>query len=328
MYTTEYHKKSIKDLSVLITGGAGFIGSNIVEYLLKFGVKKVRVIDNLLTGSYENLREFESNPAFEFFEGDLRSEEDCKKAVEGIDVITHQAALGSVPRSIKNPGATTEHNVNGFVNIVFAAKEAGVKRVVYASSSSVYGDSKELPKVEENIGIQLSPYAVSKYTNELYAKVFGDLYGMELIGLRYFNVFGPKQSPKGVYAAAIPLFVDGVIKSKDVFINGDGEQSRDFTFVENAVQANILGLTTDNQEAMNQIYNIAFGAKITINELYNSIRSLLNSEQKAIYREERLGDVKHSLANISKAERLLGYAPKFSLNQGLEISLDFYKSSE
>lgn len=325
MFENKYHKNSIEDKSFLIAGGAGFIGSNIVEYLLKYGAKKVRVIDNLLTGDYENLRPFESNPSFEFIEGDIRNIEDCKKAVTGMDAISNQAALGSVPRSVKNPMATNDHNVSGYVALVFAAYEEGIKRIVYASSSSVYGDEPNLPKVEDKIGNQLSPYAVSKYANELYAKVYGNLYELEMIGFRYFNVFGPKQSPKGAYAAVMPLFVEGVIKGTDVFINGDGEQSRDFTYVENAVQANILGMTTDNLEALNQVYNIAYGERYTVNELYNLIAESLGSDMKPIYRDPRAGDIKHSLADISKAKSKLGYDPQFDLKSGMVESLEYYK---
>ena len=321
MFETKYHKKTIEDKSFLIAGGAGFIGSNLVEYLLKYGAKKVRVIDNLLTGDYENLRPFELNHSFEFIEGDIRNIEDCNKAVKGIDVISIQAALGSVPRSVKNPMATNDHNVSGFVSLVFAAYEEGIKRIVYASSSSVYGDEPNLPKVEDKIGNQLSPYAVSKYADELYAKVYGNLYGLEMVGFRYFNVFGPKQSPKGAYAAVIPLFVEGIIKETPVYINGDGEQSRDFTYVENAVQANVLGMTTDNQEALNQVYNVAFGERYTVNELFFAIAKKLDSDMQPTYRDPRVGDIKHSLADISKVKKLLGYDPKFTLEKGLDESL-------
>lgn len=325
MYENKYHKESIEGKSFLITGGAGFVGSNIVEYLLKYGAKKVRVIDNLITGDYNNLIEFESNPSFEFFKGDIRSYEDCQTAVKGIDLVSHQAALGSVPRSIENPMATNDHNVNGFVNLIFAAKEEGIKRIVYASSSSVYGDEPNLPKIEERIGNQLSPYAVSKYTDELYAKVFGQLYGIEMIGFRYFNIFGAKQSPNGAYAAVIPLFVDGIIRNKTVYINGDGEQSRDFTYIENAVQANVLGMTTSNKEACNEVYNIAFGDKATVNELFYQIADLLEIKHDPIHREDRAGDIKHSLADVSKAKKLLGYNPLFNMEKGLRISLEFYR---
>lgn len=326
LYNNQYHKKDLSDTSFLITGGSGFIGSNIVEYLLKYGAKKVRVVDNLLTSSYDNLKKFESNERFEFLKGDMRTFEVCVEAVKGMDVVTHQAALGSVPRSIDTPHLTNDHNVSGFVNLIQAAKLEGIKRIVYASSSSVYGDDPTLPKEEDKVGNPLSPYAVSKKTMEIYSNVFADLYGMELIGLRYFNVFGPNQSPKGAYAAVIPLFVDGIIENSDVFVNGDGEQSRDFTFIENVVQANILALLTDNEEAVNQLYNVAYGDRYTVNDLFFSIAKLLGSDQKPVYRAERAGDIKHSLANTSKAQDLLGYKPLFNLQTGLEISLEYYKN--
>src|SRR5687767_1853115 len=243
-------------MQILVTGGAGFIGSNLVEHLLKLPlVTKVRVLDNLATGNLKNLEEFEGNSKFEFIEGDIRSYETCLKACAGIDAISHQAALGSVPRSINDPLTTNEVNITGALNVFTAAKEKNIKRVVYAASSSTYGDHPGLPKVEDKIGRPLSPYAVTKYVNELYARVYGDLYGTEFIGLRYFNIFGPRQNPNGPYAAVIPLFAEAILQNKAPLINGDGSHSRDFTFVDNAVQANILALFTDNKEAVNQVYN-------------------------------------------------------------------------
>jgi UDP-N-acetylglucosamine/UDP-N-acetylgalactosamine 4-epimerase len=257
MYEIPYHTGNLSQHSFLITGGAGFIGSNLVEYLLKYGAKKVRVFDNLATGNAHNLNSFQQDPAFEFIEGDICDLNACRKACDGIDFVSHQAALGSVPRSINEPWNTNNVNAGGFVNMLSAAKDAGVKKFVYASSSSVYGDEKSLPKVEEKIGKPLSPYAVSKLTNELYAEVFQKVYGMNILGLRYFNIFGPKQDPNGQYAAVIPLFVSKILKREEVFIDGDGEQTRDFTFVENAVQANVRAFFAPNETSSGQVFNIA-----------------------------------------------------------------------
>ena len=311
--------------TILITGGAGFIGSNIVTYLMKFGAGKVIVLDNLSNGYKANIEQFINAPNFEFIEGDITDLATCKKVMDGVDYISHQAALGSVPRSIENPVATHLANATGFLNILTAAKESEVKRIVFASSSSVYGDSKELPKKEENIGRQLSPYAVSKHTKELYAKVFADVYGLDVIGLRYFNVFGPNQNPSGPYAAAIPLFMDAILKNESPFINGDGWQSRDFTFVENAVQANIKALFSE-KEVKGKIINIACGGRVTINELFTSIRAIVGNDVEAIYREERPGDVRDSLANISLAQDLIDYNPEFGIEDGLAITIDWFKN--
>ena len=327
MYDTKYHTHDLSKHTFLITGGAGFIGSNIVEYLLKYGAKKVRVFDNLATGRISNLEIFKSNPAFEFMEGDLRDLNVCREACEGTDFVSHQAALGSVPRSINEPWNTNDVNVGGFVNIITAAKDAGVKKFVYASSSSVYGDEKGLPKVEEKIGKQLSPYAVSKYTNELYADVFNKVYSMQVTGLRYFNIFGPKQDPNGQYAAVIPLFVSKIMKREEVFIDGDGEQTRDFTFVDNAVQANVRAMLTDNKEASGLVFNIAVGENFSVNELYNKIGALLGSDHKATYRATRAGDVRDSLADISKAKNLLGYNPQFNFDKGLALTVEYFRAS-
>jgi UDP-N-acetylglucosamine 4-epimerase len=328
MYTTPYHSNDLSKLSFLVTGGAGFVGSNIVEYLLKQGAKKVRVLDNLSQGYIENLEEFNNNPAFEFMEGDITSLDDCRNACDGIDYVTHQAALGSVPRSIKTPEKTNAANVDGFLNMLIAARDANVKRFVYASSSSVYGDSPALPKLEQNIGKPLSPYAVSKYVNELYADVFHKCYGMEVIGLRYFNIFGPKQSPKGAYAAVIPLFIQGIFDNEAPYINGDGEQTRDFTFVENAVQANIRAMFATNPKAIGQVYNIAVGDRITINFLFDELARLAGSTLKANHRDDREGDIRDSLADITKAQELMEYNPLIKVGEGLKKTLDWFTSNK
>lgn len=315
-------------MHILITGGAGFIGSNLVAGLLQDKrVSSVRVLDNFATGSSRNIEEFKSDPRFQFLEGDIRSYETCLKACEGIDRISHQAALGSVPRSINDPLTSNEVNITGTLNVFTAAKEKGIKRVVYAASSSTYGDHPGLPKVEDKIGRPLSPYAVTKYVNELYAQVYANLYGVEFIGLRYFNIFGPRQNPKGPYAAVIPLFAEAVLSNKAPTINGDGTHSRDFTFVENAVQANILSLFTDNKEAVNQVYNIACGHQTSLNELFDHLRKEGKSTLQPIYGPERQGDVKHSLADISKAGELLGYKPAISVSEGLQKTFQWYKAN-
>jgi UDP-N-acetylglucosamine/UDP-N-acetylgalactosamine 4-epimerase len=324
MYDIRYHDRDISEYSFLVTGGAGFIGSNIVEYLLKYGAKKVRVLDNLLTGNYVNLKPFENHPNFEFMEGDITDSDTCHRACVGIDFVSHQAALGSVPRSLKDPARTNHINVAGFLNMLIAAKDSKVKMFVYASSSSVYGDEPTLPKVEQRIGNPLSPYAVTKYTNELYAKVFHTNFGMNVIGMRYFNVFGPNQDPNGQYAAVIPLFIDKIVKREEVFINGDGEQTRDFTFVENAVQANIRSMLCQNPAAVNQVYNIAFGENYSVNQMYDQIATLLGSDHRPTYRAPRDGDILNSLANIDKARTLLGYDPKFSFADGLAITVRYF----
>ena len=315
MYTHKYHTEDLSNYSFLITGGAGFIGSNIVEYLLKNNAKLVRVLDNFSNGFRENLEEFQSNPAFELLEGDIRDLQTCKNAMKGIDYVSHQAALGSVPRSINDPNTTNDVNITGFLNMMVALKDSDtVKRMVYAASSSTYGDSLTLPKVEENIGKPLSPYAVTKYVNELYADVFGKTYNTDVIGLRYFNIFGPKQSPKGAYAAVIPLFMEAIKNDDSATINGDGEQTRDFTFVENAVQANIKGFFAP-KEAANEVFNIACGERISVNYLWEHINN----------GPSRQGDVRDSLADISKAEKLMGYKPEFTVRDGLKITWDCFK---
>jgi UDP-N-acetylglucosamine/UDP-N-acetylgalactosamine 4-epimerase len=324
MYSTPFHDKNLSNYSFLITGGAGFIGSNLIEYLVKYRAGKIRVLDNLATGFEENLKAFNDN--IEFINGDITQFTDCKKACEGMDIVLHQAALGSVPRSIEFPLATNEANVTGFINMLTAAKDARIKRFVYASSSSVYGDSKALPKVEENIGNQLSPYAVSKRVNELYASVFHKTYGLETVGLRYFNIFGPRQNPKGAYAAAIPLFMDALLENQSPLIFGDGEQTRDFTFVENAVQANIKAAFTEETGAIGEIFNVAYSQNVSINEMFSIIKKLTSADCEPLYRPERQGDVRNSLADISKAGRLLGYDPKISFEEGIKITLDWFAS--
>jgi len=323
-----FHTTDLNKYHFLITGGAGFIGSNLVEYLLKNNAGKVRVLDNLSTGRKENIAEFLSHPAFEFVEGDICDLETCKTAAEGIDFISHQAALGSVPRSVKDPVSTNAVNITGFLNMLVAAKDQQIKRFVYAASSSTYGDSKELPKVEERIGRPLSPYAVTKYVNELYADVFSRLYGISTIGLRYFNIFGPKQDPYGAYAAVIPLFIDAVMNGRSPVINGDGENTRDFTYVENAVQANVKALLTTNSEALNTVYNIAAGEKISLNELFRLISEVLNSTLKPIYGPFREGDIRDSLANLAKAQSTLGYQPTVKVREGLIRTVEYFSSAK
>jgi UDP-N-acetylglucosamine 4-epimerase len=313
-------------MRILITGGAGFIGSNLAEHLLnRPEVEKIRVLDNLSTGSLKNIEAFGSHSRFEFFQGDIRNYETCMQAAEGMDLISHQAALGSVPRSINDPITTNEVNITGTLNIFTAAKEKGIKRVVYAASSSTYGDHPGLPKVEDAIGNPLSPYAVTKYVNELYARVYADIYGLELIGLRYFNVFGPQQNPQGPYAAVIPLFIQAVLNNEPPVINGDGEHSRDFTFVANAVQANERALFTQDPEALNQVYNIAYGERTTLNQVFEMIKEVAGSDLSPKYGPERKGDVRHSLADISKAKTLLGYDPSYSVKEGLKIAFEWYR---
>lgn len=314
--------------NILITGGAGFVGSNIVEALLKENkVKKVKILDNLSTGSLANLKDFFYHPKFEFIEGDIRDYKTCLKACKSIDRIIHQAALGSVPRSIKDPITTNEVNIGGTLNIFNAANECGVDRVIYAASSSTYGDSQGLPKVEDKIGNPLSPYAVTKLVNEQYANVFGQLWDVDFIGLRYFNIFGPKQSTNGAYAAVIPLFFKAALNGKAPNINGDGSYSRDFTYVANAVQANLKALFTKNESALNQVYNVAVGERTTLNELWASIKEITGCEANATYGPNRAGDIPHSLASIEKAKSLLAYDPKYTVKDGLAMAYNWYKST-
>ena len=321
----------------LVTGVAGFIGSNLLETLLKLN-QTVVGLDNFATGYQKNLDEVQSLVSneqwerFRFIEGDIRNFADCQKACSGVDYVLHQAALGSVPRSLADPITTNEVNISGFLNMLTAARDAEVKSFTYAASSSTYGDHPGLPKVEDKIGKPLSPYAVTKYVNELYADVFARSYGFKSVGLRYFNVFGRRQDPDGAYAAVIPKWTASMIKNDTVFINGDGETSRDFCYIENTVQANILAATTQNEDSTNQVYNVAVGDRTTLNELFNAIKSALADngvtyEQQPTYRDFRPGDVRHSQADVSKANSLLGYEPKFNISKGIDQAMDWYVSS-
>jgi len=319
----------------LITGIAGFIGSNLAEFLLQNN-QKVVGLDNFSTGYQKNLDMVKASVGedkyqnLNFIEGDISDYSACKKACRGVDVVLHQAALGSVPRSIADPVTSNLSNITGFLNMLTAAKDEGIKRFVYASSSSVYGDSKELPKVEERTGNLLSPYAVMKFTNELYAGVFTRTYGMECIGLRYFNVFGRRQDPDGAYAAVIPKWTGSLLYNEDIYINGDGETSRDFCYIDNVIQMNLLAGTTVNEKAFGEAFNVAFGGRTTLNELYELINKELKNNipnfevRKAVYRDFREGDIRHSNANISKAQELVGYNPKYSIDDGMKLAIDWY----
>ena len=319
----------IENKNVLVTGGAGFIGSNIIDKLLKQN-NRVVCLDNFATGKRENIAGYMNNPDFKLIEGDIRNLETCREAVENIDIVFHEAALGSVPRSIKDPITSNEVNISGFLNMLVAVRDSKVKRMIYAASSSTYGDSKEMPKVEDRIGKPLSPYAVTKYVNELYASVFAQTYNMELVGLRYFNVFGPRQDPDGAYAAVIPLFVKNLISHNSPKINGDGTFSRDFTYIANVVQANELAATIESPDAINTVYNVACGTRTTLNELVEHLKSLLQQYDSQIanvdieYGSERLGDVPHSLASIEKAQKLLDYQPTHQIKAGLQEAIDWY----
>lgn len=316
---------------VLVTGGAGFIGSNLCEYLLSHNYNVV-CLDNFATGKIENLLPLLAQypETFQLLVGDIRKMSDCQKAVENIDYVLHEAALGSVPRSIKDPSTTNETNVTGFLNMLIAARDAGVKRFVYAASSSTYGDSKSLPKVENVIGKPLSPYAITKYVNELYADVFAKTYGMECIGLRYFNVFGRRQDPSGAYAAVIPLFVKKLMAHESPIINGDGEFSRDFTYIDNVLHMNMLAMITNNPNAVNQVYNTAFGERTTLNQLVGNLKEFLSefdseiANVEILYGPNRIGDIPHSLACIDKAKTLLKYHPRFSMRDGLKEAVKWY----
>ena len=319
----------IENKKVLVTGGAGFIGSNLIERLLTQN-NNIVCLDNFATGKRENVAPFLNNPSFKLIEGDIRDLDTCREAVKGASIVLHQAALGSVPRSIKDPITSNDVNVSGFVNMLVAARDEGIDRFVYAASSSTYGDSKELPKVEDVIGKPLSPYAITKYVNELYADVFGKLYGMQIIGLRYFNVFGRRQDPDGAYAAVIPKFVKSLINKESPVINGDGTFSRDFTYVDNVIQANQLAATVQDVNAVNTVYNVAYGERTTLNQLVEYLKTFLSKFDKEIadveikYGPSREGDIPHSLASINKAKNLLGYNPEFSVRSGLESAIDWY----
>ncbi|HZF99421.1 MAG TPA: SDR family oxidoreductase [Chitinophagales bacterium] len=317
MYDVPFHQGDLSGLRFLVTGGAGFIGSHLVEYLLRYKAAKVVVLDNLLTGQRSNVALFKSNDRYEFIHGDICNPDDCERACAGIDYVLHQAALGSVPRSIKDPQATNRINIDGFLNIIVAARDANVKRFIYASSSSVYGDHAGLPKVEDKTGKPLSPYAVTKAANEMYARVFADVYGMEIIGLRYFNIFGPRQDPNGPYAAVIPLFISLLKNQQPPPINGDGQQTRDFTFVANAVQANVKAAFTTKQEALGKVYNVAVGENFTLLDLTRCLNDVLGTNVEPVHREDRPGDIRNSLADISLAQKLLDYRPTVRFKEGL-----------
>jgi len=315
--------------TILITGGAGFIGTNLCEYFLSKGYFVV-CFDNFATGHKHNIAEFLVHENFKLIEGDIRNLEQCKNAVIGVDYVLHQAALGSVPRSIKDPITSNEVNVSGFLNMLVASKDAGVQRFIYAASSSTYGDSESLPKVEDKIGKPLSPYAITKYVNELYAEIFSNTYGFETIGLRYFNVFGRRQDPNGAYAAVIPKFVMQLMKHESPVINGDGNFSRDFTYIDNVIQMNELAMLTPNPEAINTVYNTAYGDRTTLNDMVSYLKEYLSEFDSAIagvdvvYGPNRVGDIPHSLASIDKAKKLLNYNPKYSFQEGLKEAVKWY----
>ena len=316
-------------MKILITGGAGFIGSNLCDELLERG-ETVVCLDNFSTGKKENIEHFLSDERFTLIEGDIRDMETCKNAVKNVDYVLHEAALGSVPRSIKDPATTNDVNITGFLNMLVASRDAGIKRFVYAASSSTYGDSKSLPKVEDVIGKPLSPYAITKYVNELYADIFSKTYGMECIGLRYFNVFGRRQDPNGAYAAVIPLFVKKLMNYEPPLINGDGDYSRDFTYVKNVIQMNLLALSTTNKDAVNQVYNTAFGERTTLNRLVACLKEYLGEYDpeilniQEVHGPNRQGDIPHSLASIDKAKQLLGYNPAYNMEDGLKEAIAWY----
>ena len=321
--------QQIENKTILVTGGAGFIGSNLCEHLLRYN-NKVVCLDNFATGRTQNIQHLLSNPNFTLIVGDIRTIADCHKAVIGVDYVLHEAALGSVPRSINDPITSNDVNVSGFLNMLVAARDAKVKKFVYAASSSTYGDSEALPKVEDKIGKPLSPYAITKYVNELYADNFQRMYGLNCIGLRYFNVFGRKQDPDGAYAAVIPKFVMQLMAHESPIINGDGNYSRDFTYIDNVIQMNVLAMLTENPAAMNTVYNTAFGDRTTLNDLMASLKKYLAqydekiASVEVIYGPNRAGDIPHSLASIEKAKSLLGYNPQFSMQEGLEQAVGWY----
>jgi UDP-N-acetylglucosamine/UDP-N-acetylgalactosamine 4-epimerase len=322
----------LKNKCVLVTGGAGFIGSNLIESLLLSG-NKVTCLDNFSTGKKSNLKKFSLNPDFKLIEGDIRNYDECLQAVRGSDIVFHQAALGSVPRSIKDPVSATDVNIGGFVKVLFASVESGVKRFIYAASSSTYGDHPDLPKVEEKIGSPLSPYAITKYADELFADNFSRTYGIDVIGLRYFNVFGRRQDPDGAYAAVIPKFVKLLINHEAPAINGDGTVSRDFTYIDNVIQANHLAAIVNDNEALNQVYNVAHGERTSLNQLFSILREILGRydkeilEIKPVYGPARKGDILHSLASVEKAGRLLGYKPEYNVYKGLEEAVKWFRDN-
>lgn len=325
-------QRLLKNSRVLITGGAGFIGSNLIESMLDAG-NLVLCLDNFATGKRENINDFIDNPNFRLLEGDIRNYTDCTEAVKGIDIVFHQAALGSVPRSIQDPVSSADVNIGGFVKMLFASKEAGVRRFIYAASSSTYGDHPDLPKVEENIGKPLSPYGITKYVNELFADNFASTYGIDVIGLRYFNVFGKRQDPYGTYAAVIPLFVKKLMKHEAPVINGNGLNSRDFTYIDNVVQVNHLASLVTNKAALNQVYNVAHGERTNLNELYDMIKSIIGKYDKEVlyikpvHGPERAGDIPHSQASVAKAQRLLGYKPSHTVKEGIMEAIKWYRDN-
>jgi UDP-N-acetylglucosamine 4-epimerase len=322
-------KDLVTNRKILVTGGAGFIGSNLIESLLTAG-NSVVCLDNFVTGKRQNISGFIGNPDFKLIEGDIRNYDTCRRAVEGVELVFHQAALGSVPRSVSDPISTTEVNIGGFVKILFASREAGIKRFIYAASSSVYGDNKRLPKIEEETGKPLSPYAITKQANELYAANFAEIYGIGVIGLRYFNVFGRRQDPNGPYAAVIPRFLLMLKEHKSPLINGNGSNSRDFTYIDNVIQANHLAALASNPEAINKVYNIAYGEKTTLNRMFELIREFSGRYDKSVLKieaefgPEREGDIPHSHASVEKASLLLGYAPTHNVVKGLEETVDWF----
>jgi len=322
-------ERLVKNKKVLVTGGAGFIGSNLIDSFLSCG-NQVVCLDNFSTGKRENLKDYMNNPDFRLIEGDIRDYDVCKAAVDGVDIVFHEAALGSVPRSIKDPVTSTDVNIGGFVKMLFASKEAGVKRFVYAASSSTYGDHPGLPKVEDRIGKPLSPYGITKYVDELFAANFASTYNIDVIGLRYFNVFGRRQDPHGAYAAVIPLFVKKLMNHEAPVINGDGTYSRDFTYIDNVIQANHLAAVVENREAVNQVYNVAHGERTDLNRLFELLKEMAGKcdseilSIKPVYGKERAGDIPHSLASIEKARKLLGYSPTHNVRQGLGEALKWY----
>lgn len=321
------NKEEFQKSRFLVTGGAGFVGSHIVDYLMVHGAEEVRVLDNLCEGRKINISHWLNNPRFKFVEGDICDRQVVDSVMQGIDYVSHQAALGSVPRSIRNPTATNRANVDGFITVLDSARENKVKRMVYASSSSVYGDHPVLPKQEDAIGNQLSPYAVSKRVNELYADVFNRVYSMQLVGLRYFNIFGPRQNPEGPYAAVIPLFISALMNNGKAFINGDGGQTRDFTYVQNAVQANIRALFSQHPEATGKVYNIAVGERVSVKEMFEMLREFAGSSLEPVFRESREGDIRDSLADISRAQNFLGYQPQVKMKEGLKLTLEWFHKS-
>jgi UDP-N-acetylglucosamine 4-epimerase len=324
--------REVNGRKVLITGGAGFIGSNLVESMLNCG-NYVVCLDNFSTGKRENLKGFMNNPDFKLIEGDIRNYQDCEKSVDGIDLVFHQAALGSIPRSIKDPVTSTDVNIGGFVKMLYASKEAKVKRFIYAASSSTYGDHPDLPKVEDKIGKPMSPYGITKYVDELFAANFTTTYNIEVIGLRYFNVFGRRQDPQGAYAAVIPLFVKMLMHHESPVINGDGLYSRDFTYIDNVLQANHLAALTQNQSALNQVYNVAHGERTNLNELFELVKKLIGNFDsevlniKPVYGPTRAGDIPHSMASIEKAKRLLEYKPTHTVQEGMFEAINWYRAN-